>query len=116
MVKGGSILCVAIHHTTTDITGLGSILKMWATNCRAGSLESIGFNPKWLDRTAFRLSATPVNEMPNSLHIRTPEDKARSARPLATAAFDMRMFRFPESVLRKLRAEVSQDLQSHGVE
>lgn len=116
MVKGGSILCVAIHHATTDITGLGSILKMWATNCRAGSLESIGLNPKWLDRTAFRLSATPVNEMPHSLHIRTPEDKARSGRPIATAAFDMRMFRFPETVLRKLRAEVSQDLQSHGVE
>ncbi|KAI0477806.1 hypothetical protein GGR56DRAFT_427312 [Xylariaceae sp. FL0804] len=55
---GGLLLCVAVHHCTTDISGLGSLLAVWAAHCRyvtgsEGSLPAAaaaGFDAGWLDR------------------------------------------------------------------
>ena len=116
LVKGGFLLCVAVHHCTTDITGFGTILKLWATNCRTGSLKSIGFAPEWLDRTALKTNPKSLVDFPSQLHIRTREEKLKLQAGRANAAFEMVMFRIPQNNLRKLKLEASQNLDSHGVQ
>lgn len=34
LLSGGFMLGIAVHHSTTDITGLGALLRLWAANCR----------------------------------------------------------------------------------
>ncbi|KZL80651.1 trichothecene 3-o-acetyltransferase [Colletotrichum incanum] len=53
LVRGGAFLYVGLHHSVADMTGFGSIVKLWASYCRTGSSSAAGFDPSWLDRSAF---------------------------------------------------------------
>ncbi|KAK8042348.1 hypothetical protein PG994_012831 [Apiospora phragmitis] len=82
LVEGGSVLGVAVHHSTTDITGLGALLKIWAANCRrlrGSSDEGNGVPPSemgegfvsaaMLDRAAVRDLGSEVvgTEIPSTM-------------------------------------------------
>ncbi|KAI1310737.1 hypothetical protein F5Y03DRAFT_27040 [Xylaria venustula] len=119
LVKGGLILCVAVHHIVTDITGFGALLKIWASHCREGSSRNIGFDANWMNRSplfsASKSSPIPAHltSMPSLLHIRTPEESRRGAgRPQAGAVTAQKscrtgIFYFPLQHLRALKDAVN---------
>ncbi|KAI0441435.1 hypothetical protein F4803DRAFT_418143 [Xylaria telfairii] len=114
LVKGGLILCVAVHHVVIDITGFDVLLKIWAAHCRAGSSRDIGFDASWIDRSPlFSASSSPkLASMPKLLHIRSPEESARlagRARVSGTGQRDYQtgIFYFPHQQLRALKDAVN---------
>ncbi|KAI0864573.1 hypothetical protein F4860DRAFT_510905 [Xylaria cubensis] len=130
LVKGGLILCVAVYHVVVDITGFDVLLKIWASHCRDGSSQEIGFNPSWIDRSplfyASENSSDPSAHasMPKLLHIRTPEELARlagrsQAGKVAGSGqknYQTGIFYFPHQQLRVLKdaANVHITLQEPG--
>ncbi|KAI0102281.1 hypothetical protein GGR51DRAFT_294203 [Nemania sp. FL0031] len=123
LVDGGLILCVAVHHAVTDITGFGALLKMWAAHCRDGSSQCIGFDANWMDRgplfstSASASSPSPENpmRMPDLLHIATPEELARSkARSQAAGkrSYQTAIFYFPQTRLWALKDRVNKHIAS----
>ncbi|KAJ8104496.1 hypothetical protein ONZ43_g7821 [Nemania bipapillata] len=128
LVEGGLILCVAVHHTVTDIMGFGALLKIWAAHCRDGSSGDIGFNANWMDRVPLfssSLSARLSNSsnptsMPDLLHIATPEkappSTARSQAERGAASVQKRyqtgIFYFPQKQLRALKDAVNKYIAS----
>ncbi|KAI0111752.1 transferase family-domain-containing protein [Daldinia grandis] len=119
-VKGGLILCVAIHHCTTDITGFGALLKIWASHCRTGASAVAGFDPSWLDRGALverhsTPDVTASTPMPRLLHVRGPDDYARLAGPVpAPSDLSTGIFFFPQTKLHALKHTVNEHLASQG--
>ncbi|KAI1658379.1 transferase family-domain-containing protein [Daldinia decipiens] len=120
LVKGGFILCVAVHHCTTDITGFGALLRIWASYCRTGTSAAAGFDPSWLDRGALieRHSSPDVTAptfMPRLLHARGPDDYARLAGPVSLLN-DLRtgIFFFPQTKLQALQHTVNEHIASRG--
>ncbi|KAI1450586.1 transferase family-domain-containing protein [Annulohypoxylon stygium] len=118
LVKGGFILCVAIHHCTTDITGFGVLLKIWASHCRTGVSSAIGFSPTWLDRKALfkRPDSTDTqtsSSIPELLHVKTPDELAKLA-ALAPQSRDLTtgIFFFPQNILQTLKHAVNQHIAS----
>ncbi|KAI2464560.1 transferase family-domain-containing protein [Annulohypoxylon bovei var. microspora] len=121
LVKGGYILCVAIHHCTTDITGFGALLKIWASHCRAGASATARFNPAWLDRKALLERSntsnrpTPIS-IPKLLHVNGPDDLARlSASASQPSDLVTGIFFFPQKALQALKHEVNEHIASQSV-
>lgn len=118
LVKGGFILCVAIHHCTTDITGFGVLLKIWASHCRIGASSAIGFSPTWLDREALfkrpdSTNTQTLSSIPELLHVKTPDELAKLA-ALAPQSRDLTtgIFFFPQESLQALKRAVNQHIAS----
>lgn len=129
LVDGGLIVCVAVHHAVTDITGYGALLKIWASHCRdasSSSSQDIGFDASWMNRgPLFSASASlshshdpiPMSPLPDLLHIRTPEEEAaRSARRSRSAPeeFQTGIFYFPQKRLRALKDVVNAHIALRG--
>lgn len=107
LVRNGHLLCVSVHHSTTDITGFGALLKIWASYCRTGSSRYIQFANNWLDRG--RLSNTPTDASPrcpeflHTLNIpKTREDPAS----IKFADMESSILIFQRERLKDLKAEV----------
>ncbi|XXG98911.1 hypothetical protein Hte_005242 [Hypoxylon texense] len=122
LVDRGFVLCVAVHHCTTDITGFGALLKIWASHCRTGAAAAAaGFDPAWLDRKALleppgtATRSTPTS-IPKLLHVRGPEDFARlagaSVRPSDSTTC---VLFFPQKILGLLKDAVNEHIVSQGV-
>lgn len=108
LVKGGCLLAVSLHHQTADITAYGSLLKIWASHCRTGSSESIGFDQSWLDRTAIvRSSHDAPADTPLLLH---KEESLPSSQPSKPAKLETQYLRFSGEYLKRLKAEVNRQL------
>ncbi|KAI0396625.1 hypothetical protein F5Y17DRAFT_455903 [Xylariaceae sp. FL0594] len=125
---GGLILCVAMHHAVTDITGLGSLLKVWASCCR-GEIpsETIGFSEDWMDRTPLfaysdchssrkRHELHSDDEVPDLLHIRTGaiEDVLKKEK-MDTEIYKTAIFYFPDRYLRYLKDAVNAHLRDYSL-
>ncbi|UKZ69858.1 uncharacterized protein TrAtP1_010863 [Trichoderma atroviride] len=108
LVKGGCLLAVSLHHQTADVTAYGSLLKIWASHCRTGSSEDIGFNQSWLDRTAIvRSSHNAPADTPLLLH---REESAPSSQPPEPAKLETQYLKFSGEYLKRLKAEVNRHL------
>ncbi|KAI1118238.1 hypothetical protein F5Y14DRAFT_399710 [Nemania sp. NC0429] len=121
LVAGGLVLCVAVHHAMTDITGYGALLKIWASHCRtsSSSSEDIGFDANWMNRAPlFSASTSSISvPLPDLLHVRTPEEEAaRSARRSRYVPEDFQtgIFYFPHTRLRALKGAVNAHIASRG--
>ncbi|KAI2621216.1 transferase family-domain-containing protein [Hypoxylon sp. NC1633] len=119
-VKGGSILCVAIHHCTTDITGFGVILKIWAEYCRAGAYATFKFDPIWMDRGILleRSNATErmlPTSIPELLHMQGAADVSRQAGSSSRSSdLTTSIIFFPQKTLRVLKDTVNEYIASQG--
>jgi hypothetical protein len=108
LVKGGCLLAVSLHHQTADITAYGSLLKIWASHCRTGSSESIGFDQSWLDRTAIvRSPHDAPADTPLLLHKEESTPSSQSSKPVK---LETRYLRFSGEYLKRLKAEVNKHL------
>ncbi|KAH8167897.1 hypothetical protein CIB48_g352 [Xylaria polymorpha] len=123
LVKGGLILCVAVHHVVIDITGFDALLKIWASHCRDGSSQDIGFDASWMDRgplfsaSGNAFSPSNIASMPKLLHIRNPEELARLAGRARVSRTGQRnyqtgIFYFPHPQLRALKDAVNAHIVS----
>ncbi|TGJ81500.1 hypothetical protein E0Z10_g7262 [Xylaria hypoxylon] len=124
LVNGGLILCVAVHHIVTDITGYDAILKIWAAHCRDGSSRNIRFDPSWMNRDPLfsELESSPdLASMPDLLHTITPEEPVRAAgRSQAVGTgrkyYQTAIFYFPQQHLRVLKDDVNEYIASQEPE
>ncbi|EHK49615.1 hypothetical protein TRIATDRAFT_315143 [Trichoderma atroviride IMI 206040] len=108
LVKGGCLLAVSLHHQTADVTAYGSLLKIWASHCRTGSSEDIGFDQGWLDRTAIvRSSHNAPADTPLLLH---REESAPSSQPPKPAKLETQYLKFSGEYLKRLKAGVNRHL------
>ncbi|KAI6084426.1 hypothetical protein F4821DRAFT_170589 [Hypoxylon rubiginosum] len=121
LVKGGFVLCVAVHHCTTDITGFGALLKLWASHCRTGASAAVGLDAAWLDRGALLEQPDGANRaapasIPQLLHVRGLTDYARvsaaSAQPSDPTTC---IFFFPQQSLQFLKHAVNGHIASQGI-
>ncbi|KAI1874936.1 uncharacterized protein JN550_002365 [Neoarthrinium moseri] len=112
-VKGGSVLSVAVHHHTTDITGFGVLLKLWASRCRSGSSANIGLDPSWYNREA--ISGPPeeaANDesraVPQLIHI-VEQDALPQAAATRTPELECetRIFYLPVESLRRVKDSIN---------
>ncbi|KAI1077077.1 transferase family-domain-containing protein [Whalleya microplaca] len=118
LVNGGFVLFVAFHHSTTDITGFGSLLRIWASHCRTGSSAAAGFDPAWLDRKALfdppEAKTEPV-PLPENLHIREPSALSKlgsGGSPAHIGNLKTAIFFFPQRGLRRLKDAVNEHITS----
>ncbi|KAL6799542.1 transferase family domain-containing protein [Trichoderma sp. SZMC 28013] len=108
LVKGGCLLGVSLNHSTADITAFGSLLKIWASNCRTGSSEDVQFSRLWLDRTAIANSSRHAPaDAPLLLH---KEDSSPSSQPSKPVEIGTTFFRYSAESLKSLKAEVNEHL------
>jgi hypothetical protein len=127
LVRGGLILCVAVHHSVTDITGFGALLKIWASHCRDGSSRGIGFDANWLDRgPLFATSPQPHDTdsavIPHLLHVATVgkvkpvAGRSPAGQVARTGPKDYRtaILYFPQQQLRALKDAANAHLASQG--
>ncbi|GAW21905.1 hypothetical protein ANO14919_114320 [Xylariales sp. No.14919] len=119
LVDGGLILCVAVHHAVTDITGYDALLKIWAAHCRDGSSLDIAFDPSWMNRDPLfpEAGSSPTfAPIPDLLHTVTPEESARRTggpRVGETAQnYQTAIFHFPQQHLRALKDAVNEYIAS----
>ncbi|KAI1776645.1 hypothetical protein F4818DRAFT_411308 [Hypoxylon cercidicola] len=121
LVAGGFVLCVAVHHCTTDITGFGALLKIWASHCRTGASAAAGFDPAWLDRRALLERPNGANRaaptsIPELLHVMRLADFARVGATSAQSSDPITsIFFFPQNNLQALRDAVNAHITSQGV-
>lgn len=108
LVKGGCLLSVSLHHSTADITGFGSLLKIWASYCRTGSSEAIEFSQRWLDRTAIISNShnAPV-DVPLLLH---KDENNPPSQPSKPVEIETQFFRYSAEYLKSLKVEVNKHL------
>ncbi|KAI1097221.1 transferase family-domain-containing protein [Jackrogersella minutella] len=121
LVKGGFILCIAVYHCTTDITGFGALLKIWASHCRTGASAAVGFGPAWLDREVLlqrpNISNRPApTSVPELLHVKGPSEFSRLA-SLASQSSDLvtGIFFFAQKTLQTLKLAVNEHIASQGL-
>jgi len=130
LVEGGLILCVAVHHYVTDITGFGSLLKVWASCCRDESpSDTIHFSKDWMNREPLFASSDPVSQnpeldgVPDLLHIKAEDETTRitgsavgdisaGQQKARVNNYKTAIFYFPQHHLQSLKSAVNAHLES----
>ncbi|KAI1319654.1 transferase family-domain-containing protein [Xylariaceae sp. FL0255] len=125
LLHGGLLLCVAVHHSTTDITGFGSLLRVWSSHCRGIRQQEPNLNPACMNRGLLNIAASPphqstqegtsavvggVSVIPDFLHIRKSSDM-----PGPTSTKDKMktaIFYFPLARLRALKNSVCEQIDA----
>lgn len=107
VVRNGYLLLVSVHHSTTDITGFGALLKIWASYCRTGSSSSVQFTKVWLDRG--RLLSTGTDDptkCPTFLHFRKDLKTRKDANTMVFNDMESSILRFQRQRLEALKTKV----------
>ncbi|KAK8060006.1 hypothetical protein PG996_009936 [Apiospora saccharicola] len=123
LVEGGFVLGVAVHHSTTDITGLGTLLKIWAANSRRSrnggcDITDIGLKDglvtaAMLDRAAVRDLGLGVAEpdipktIPSVLFFQDGEPAPKPDPATPQPVFTTAIFRFTPDSLKELKALIT---------
>ncbi|KAI4602454.1 hypothetical protein KJ359_009698 [Pestalotiopsis sp. 9143b] len=119
-VRGGALLCVAVHHSTTDITGTGALLKLWAAHVRTKSSAAVQFERSWYDRdvvcgmvTMTADNAAPIGEVPSLIHmIKNDEQSLPKKNVPNQAVYVTRILHFPHARLQELKTAVNEQVRS----
>lgn len=118
-VRGGALLCVAVHHSTTDITGIGALLKLWAAHVRTKSSVAVQFDRSWYDRdvmcgmaTMAADNAAPVDEVPGLVHVIKSDKQSLAKKNTPKAVYVTRILHFPYTLLQELKMAVNDQVRS----
>ncbi|WYZ43441.1 hypothetical protein EsH8_VI_001140 [Colletotrichum jinshuiense] len=124
LVQGGAFLYVGLHHSVTDMTGFGSLVKLWASYCRTGSSTGAGFDHRWLDRSVLcNLGASapvsdPTVSIPDGLFYQDTCVSAKTstdARPSTNAPqYTTAIFHFKPQALEQLKKAVNAQIPALG--
>jgi trichothecene 3-O-acetyltransferase len=113
----GYFLCVSVHHSTTDIMGLGSLLRIWASHCKYGSSRMIRFGAGWIDRRPLSNCAVGVDSgVPLLLRLQDSTSTTSAASNTITEAkLDTRIFKLRAQDLQALKTNVNDHSISTGL-
>lgn len=125
-VRGGALLCVAVHHSTTDITGMGALLKLWAAYVRTKSSAAVQFDRSWYDRDVVCGTATltadnapPVDEvsglpgLPGLVHVIKSDEQSLAKKNVPNkAVYVTKILHFPHTFLQELKTAVNDQVRS----
>lgn len=107
LVRHGYLLCVSIHHSTTDITGFGALLSIWASHCRTGNSRAVQFSANWIDREKLRFTPTDSSQRcPDLLHVRQNLEKRRNLKIPASSEMESSIFQFQRQGLEIMKNQV----------
>ncbi|KAK8051667.1 hypothetical protein PG993_003052 [Apiospora rasikravindrae] len=124
LVEGGFVLGIAVHHSTTDITGFGVLLKTWAADCRRLRDRSENWSDlhlidaAMLDRAAVRDLGSGVagsdipSTIPTVLFFRDGEPVPKPAAVAPPSGFATAVFYFSPASLGLLKALATDRLLS----
>ncbi|KAF5008575.1 hypothetical protein FDECE_5158 [Fusarium decemcellulare] len=120
LMSGGFVLSVSAHHSTTDITGFGALLKIWASHCSSRSSQPVSFSANWLDRGAlFPTShevadATPI-DLPALLHREAAEGVQKREPVENVDQLETVIFKYSSNTLRILKQKVTRHLGTDDI-
>ncbi|KFY03312.1 hypothetical protein O988_01573 [Pseudogymnoascus sp. VKM F-3808] len=115
LAQTGYFLCVKIHHSTTDITGLGILLKLWASHCRIGRSGAAHVTKSWLDRSAFWKACTEAPaDLPGLLHYQRTHSSRGEEKGSATDMVTS-IFTFSNQQLNLLKTELTKFFSVNGI-
>ncbi|CAG9946086.1 unnamed protein product [Clonostachys rosea f. rosea IK726] len=120
LMNSGSVLSINVHHSTTDITGFGALLKIWASHCSLHSSQPVGFAADWLDRRALlpsnyvALDAAQIN-LPTLLHREAADGIKKSGGHDDPDHLETLVFKLSGDTLRSLKGEVTKHLDTDVV-
>jgi hypothetical protein len=116
LAQTGYFLCIKIHHSTTDITGLGILLKMWASHCRIGRSGPVHATKSWLDRSVFWevCAETPI-DLPDLLHYKATNSYSGDQGKGGVTDMVTSIFTFSDHELNFLKTEVAKILPVNGI-
>lgn len=107
MVRNGFLLSVSIHHSTTDITGFGALLSIWASHCRTGNSRAVRFSANWMDREQFSSTSTDSSDhFPDLLHVRENSERKENLKSPASSEMESSIFQFQGQGLKNLKNQV----------
>ena len=116
LAQTGYFLYVRIHHSTTDITGLGILLKIWASHCRIGRPWAVPATKSWLDRSAFWETCTeaPI-DLPGLLHYQRMQTSNGDQEKGNATDMVTSILTFSNQQLDILKTEVTKFLSVNGI-
>lgn len=111
-IPGGLLLCFAGMHNVMDGTGLGQLIRMFATLCRGERLSTEDLEVANLDR-----SNLPVSLKPSQSPMSHPEVAVKTGQPMSNDPKDSpaslwSYFNISGSKLKELKADSSRGLTS----
>lgn len=115
LLNGGCLLYVCLHHSGSDITAFGTLMKLWAAHCRDGSSERVGFSLAWLDRTPLSRLGSKALKPPPERPVPTSDSSQPNTNAVEEKVFETAIFRFPSKPLQDLKAQANTRVPSIGV-
>jgi hypothetical protein len=109
LAQTGYFLCIRVHHSTTDITGLGILLRIWASHCKMARSGAV-VRMKSLNRRApfWEANKKASIDLPALLHYKIPGVQENvSGTDIVTS-----IFTFSNQELSILKAEVTRGTSS----
>lgn len=108
-VKGGFLLCVSVHHSTTDITGMGFLLRLWASHCgKPGQCGKPVFDSSRDAMIGLKGPATKA--FPSLLHLRNVEGSKASKEIERPEGYETAILKISKRALQALKSEVNECL------
>lgn len=111
LAQTGYFLCIRVHHSTTDITGLGTFLQIWASHCRIGRSGAVVPIKGLVDRIPFwEASKEAPTDLPALLHYQSLGDQENGSATDTVAS----IFTFSNQQLSILKAKVTKLFSPNG--
>lgn len=111
-IPGGLILCFTGMHSVMDATGLGQLLKLFATLCRGEELSASDLAAANLDRAKLDFALKPGQTPMKHPELAQKPDEAQKDDAMKAPASVWSYLHIPASRLIELKHEGSRDLTS----
>ncbi|KAI4235027.1 MAG: hypothetical protein L6R40_006573 [Gallowayella cf. fulva] len=111
-IPGGLLLCFSGMHTAMDATGLGKLIKMFATLCRRETLSAAHLAVANLDRTQLPVALKPGETTMDHPELASRPDDGQTDDSAVLPGPMWAYFNIPTPKLKELKAEGSRDLTS----
>ncbi|KAL8720794.1 MAG: hypothetical protein Q9225_002389 [Loekoesia sp. 1 TL-2023] len=111
-IPGGLLLCFAGMHNAMDGTGLGQLIRMFATFCRGERLSAEDLEAAKLDRSNLPVFLKPSQSPMSHPEVAVKTGQAKSNDPKDSPASVWSYFNISGPKLKELKAESSRGLTS----
>ena len=112
-IPGGLLLCFAGMHSAMDATGLGKLIKLFATLCRGEKLSAADLAVVNVDRAELDLALKPGQTQMKHPELAHKGDEAPKNDATEAPASVWSYLHIPTSKLVELKQEASRDLTSN---
>ncbi|KAL8671060.1 MAG: hypothetical protein Q9168_004431 [Polycauliona sp. 1 TL-2023] len=111
-IPGGLLCCFSGMHSVVDATGLGHLIKLFATLCRGEQLSGADLTAENIDRAKLDFALKPGQTQMNHPELAYKTDQAETTDATKAPESVWSYFNIPASRLAELKHEGSRDLTS----